>query len=62
MIAKAKEAIEAEKKQAIIDLQMTTADNAVNLATRLVGEGINEDEQRRIIARYVSEAGSFNGN
>lgn len=62
IIAKAKEAIEAEKKQALVDLQMSMADNAVDLATRLVSEGIDPDQQRRIIARYVNEAGSFNGN
>ena len=62
MIAKAKDAIEAEKKQAVLELQASVADNAVDLATRLVGEGLNEDEQRKIIARYVNEAGSFNAN
>ncbi len=62
MIAKAKSAIEAEKKQAVADLQATVADTSVNVAARLIGEDLTEGEHRAIIERYVKEAGSFNGN
>ena len=62
MIAKAKAAIEAEKKQAISELQATVADTSVDVAARLIGEDLTEGEHRAIIERYVKEAGSFNGN
>ena len=61
-IAKAKAAIEAEKKQAISELQATVADTSVDVAARLIGEDLTEGEHRAIIERYVKEAGSFNGN
>ena len=61
MIAKAKAAIEAEKKQAISELQ-AVADTSVDVAARLIGEDLTEGEHRAIIERYVKEAGSFNGN
>ncbi|MBR5259756.1 MAG: F0F1 ATP synthase subunit B [Eggerthellaceae bacterium] len=62
MIAKAKVAIEAEKKQAVADLQASVADISVDVAARLIGEELTDDEHRKIIERYVNEAGSFNAN
>ncbi len=62
MIEKAKEAIEAEKKQAIAELQASIADTSVDVAARLIGNDLNDAEHRAIIERYVKEAGSFNAN
>lgn len=62
MIAKAKVAIEAEKKQAVSELQASVADISVDVAARLIGEDLTEGEHRKIIERYVKEAGSFNAN
>ena len=52
MIAKAKAAIEAEKKQAISELQATVADTSVDVAARLIGEDLTEGEHRAIIERF----------
>ncbi len=62
MIEKAREAIEVEKKQAIADLQASVADTSVDVASRLIGENLDDSEHRAIIERYVKEAGSFNAN
>ncbi len=62
MIAKARAAIEAEKQQAIAELQGSIADTSVDVASRLIGENLNDSEHRAIIERYVKEAGSFNAN
>lgn len=62
MITKAKAAIEAEKKSAIAELQGSIADTSVAVAARLIGEDLSDDEHRKIIERYVNEAGSFNAN
>ena len=62
MIAKAKGAIEAEKKAAIAELQTSVADTSVAVAARLIGDDFSADEHRKIIERYVAEAGSFNAN
>ncbi|WP_124060378.1 F0F1 ATP synthase subunit B [Gordonibacter sp. Marseille-P4307] len=62
MIEKARIAIEAEKKAAMAELQGSIADISVSVASRLVGEDLSDDEHRRIIERYVNEAGSFNAN
>lgn len=62
MIEKAHAAIEAEKKSAISELQGSVADLSVAVASRLIGEDLNDDEHRKIVERYVNEAGSFNAN
>lgn len=62
MIEKAHAAIEAEKKSAISELQGSVADMSVAVASRLIGEDLNDDEHRKIVERYVNEAGSFNAN
>ena len=62
MIEKARTAIEAEKKAAMVDLQSSVADLSVDVATRLVGTDLSDAEHRAIIERYVNEAGSFKGN
>lgn len=62
MIAKAKAAIEAEKKAAIAELQGSVADTSIAIASRLIGSDLNDDEHRAIVERYVNEAGSFNAN
>lgn len=62
MIEKAHAAIESEKKTAIAELQGSVADLSVAVASRLVGEDLNDDEHRKVIERYVNEAGSFNAN
>ena len=62
MIAKAKAAIEAEKKAAIAELQSSVADTSVAVAARLIGEDLTDGEHRKIIERYVNEAGSFDAN
>lgn len=62
MIAKAHAAIEADKKAAISELQGSVADLSVSVAGRLIGEDLSDAEHRKIIERYVNEAGSFNAN
>nr|WP_329934708.1 F0F1 ATP synthase subunit B [Slackia isoflavoniconvertens] len=60
MIEKAHVAIEAEKKAAIADLQGSVADLSINVAAKLIGNDLTDDEHRKMIERYVAEAGSFN--
>lgn len=62
MIEKAKNAIESEKKAAIAELQGSVADTSIAVASRLIGDDLNDDEHRKIIEHYVNEAGNFNAN
>lgn len=60
MIEKAKIAIEAEKRAAIQELQNSMADTSIAVASRLIGEDFSDDDHRKLIERYVKEAGSLN--
>lgn len=61
MIEKARVAIEAEKHAALRELQASVADTSIAVASRLIGEDFSDDEHRKLIERYVKEAGSLNG-
>lgn len=60
MVSKAKIAIEAEKKAAIAELRSSAVDTSIAVAERLIGEDFSDEEHRKLIARYVEEAGSLN--
>ena len=60
MIEKVKSTIEAEKKASVAELQGSIVDISVAVAERLIGEDLSDDEHRKIIERYVNEAGSLN--
>ena len=62
MIEKARIAIEAEKQTVMNDLRNSVADLSVDVASRLVANDLNDDEHRKIIERYLNEAGSFHAN
>jgi F-type H+-transporting ATPase subunit b len=62
IIAKAKAAIEAEKKTAIAELQGSAADLTIQVAKKVIGKDLSDAEHKDIIERYIAEAGSFNDN
>ena len=61
IIDKARAAIEQEKENAIKELQASMADTSIAVASRLIGEDFSDEEHRKLIERYVKEAGSLNG-
>ena len=62
MIAKAKKSIEKEKLAALADLQSSVADLSVAVAGRFIGEGLSDADQRKLIEKYVAEAGALDAN
>lgn len=60
IVAKAKVAIEAEKQAAISELQGSMVDLSVDICARVIGEDFSDEEHRKLIERYVKEAGSLN--
>jgi F-type H+-transporting ATPase subunit b len=52
----ARQQIEAERQQALLSLRTQVGRLAVDLAERIVGESLTEEErQRRLIDRFLSE-------
>ena len=62
LVARAKAAIETEKKAAIAQLQSSVADISVSVAGRLIGQDLSDADHRRLIERYLAEAGRLDAN
>ncbi|MDR0346976.1 MAG: F0F1 ATP synthase subunit B [Coriobacteriales bacterium] len=62
LIDKANAAIEAEKKMAIAQLQSSVANLSVSVAGRLIGQDLSDSDHRKLIERYLAEAGSLDVN
>jgi F-type H+-transporting ATPase subunit b len=62
ILSRARATIESEKQAALAELRTSVADLSVSVAGRLIGDDLGDAEHRRIVERYVLEAGSFNAN
>lgn len=61
IIAKAHANAEDERNSIYAAAAGSIADLSVSVATKIVGDALeNDDEQRRLIERYIKEAGSLN--
>ncbi len=61
IIARAHENVEEERRAVYASSSATIANLAVQVATKIIGDRLSDDEQRNLIERYVNEAGSLNG-
>lgn len=60
IIAKAKEAMESEKKAAMVELQGAIAEIAVGAAGKVIGEKLTLADHAKLIDSYLAEMGSLN--
>ena len=54
--------IESEKQRAIGELRAEVADLALQAASRVVGESMTDDRQRRLVEQFLAEAGTGNAD
>lgn len=62
IVAKAREAMQAEKKAAMAELQASVADISVAVAGKLIGEKLSAADHAKLIDKYVAEVGGLNDN
>ena len=63
IIAKAHTTVEDERKSIYAGAASSIADLSVAVATKIVGEALeDETEQKKLIERYIQEAGSLNAD
>jgi F-type H+-transporting ATPase subunit b len=62
MLTKARESIEGERRAAIASLQASVAELSVAVAGKLIGSELSAEDHRKVIEKYISEAGSLNAN
>ena len=61
-VAKLKEQIEQVEHVDSVVWYDSVADLSISIASRVIGSDLNDEEHRKIVERYVNEAGSFNAN
>ena len=54
--------IEAEKQRAISELRTEVADLALRAASRVVGETMTSDREKRLVEQFLSETGDTGGS
>lgn len=62
IVAKAHEAMQAERKAAVAQLQGEVAELSVAVAGKLIGARLSADDHAKLIEQYVAEVGSLNDN
>ncbi|MBR3157496.1 MAG: F0F1 ATP synthase subunit B [Atopobiaceae bacterium] len=60
IIAKAHEAVENEREKAMIQLSGQVVDLSVEIASKIIGDALDETEQRHLAEKYLLEVGSLN--
>jgi len=61
-IAKARDAVESERKKTLVQLSGSVVDLSVEIASKIVGENLTDEQHRKLAERYLAEVGSTNGN
>ena len=55
IIAKAHGAVDSERHKAMIELSSSVVDLSVEIASKIIGNDLSEDEQRRLAEKYLAE-------
>lgn len=62
VVAKAHDAVSSERHKATIELSSSVADLSVEIATKIIGESLSEDDQRKLAEKYLAEVGRPDGD
>ena len=55
IVAKAHDTVDSERKKAMIELSASVVDLSVEIASKIIGEALSEDDQRRLAEKYLEE-------
>ena len=55
IIAKAHGAVDSERRKATIELSNSVVDLSVEIASKIIGNDLTEDQQRRLAEKYLAE-------
>ncbi|MDO4798299.1 MAG: F0F1 ATP synthase subunit B [Coriobacteriales bacterium] len=60
IIAKAHDAVDAERKKAMVELSGQVVDLSVEIASKIIGDALDDEEQHRLAEKYLMEVGDLN--
>ncbi len=61
VIAKSHGAVDSERHKAMIELSGSVVDLAVEIATKIIGNDLSADQQRKLAEKYLAEVGASDG-
>ena len=56
-VAKSRDALESERRKAMIELSGSVVDLSVEIAGKIIGDELTEDQQRKLAEKYLNEVG-----
>ena len=62
LISKSRSAIESERSKAMVELSGSVVDLAVEIASKIIGDGLSEQQQRVLAEKYLAEVSAPNGD
>ena len=60
LIAKAHDAIDSERKKAMVELSGQVVDLSVEIASKIIGDALDDEEQHELAQKYLMEVGDLN--
>ncbi len=60
ILSRARDAVESERKKAMIELSGSVVDLSVDIAGKIIGDGMDVSTQRSLAEKYLAEVGSLN--
>ena len=57
-MAKSRGAVESERKKAMIELSSSVVDLSVEIASKIIGNELSEESQRKLAEKYLAEVGA----
>jgi F-type H+-transporting ATPase subunit b len=62
LIAKAHDAIDSERQKAMVELSTQVVDLSVEIASKIIGDALDVEEQHHLAEKYLLEVGDLNGD
>lgn len=60
IVAKGHETVENERQKAMVELSSQVVDLSVEIASKIIGDALDDEEQHRLAEKYLLEVGSLN--
>lgn len=58
IVAKSRGAVQSERKKAMIELSSSVVDLSVEIASKIIGNELSEESQRKLAEKYLDEIGA----
>ena len=54
-VAKAHDVVDSERHKAMIEISSSVVDLSVEIASKIIGDGLTQDQQRQLAEKYLAD-------